>query len=426
MELFCQLRPAEGSTVLELLRKLSERGLIYQMTAEEKLSELLDGPPLSFYIGFDATACSLHLGHLVPLMIARHLQDAGHRPIIVVGDGTALVGDPSGRSSERTFESRSVISGWADSIRLQLKNFLNSGPSSEDAVLLDNYQWLSKLNHIEFLREVGRHFSVNRMLAAESVKLRLETGLSFLEFSYSLLQAYDFLHLYREYGCVLQIGGSDQWGNIVAGIDLVRRCDGGETWGFTCPLVTTASGEKMSKTQAGGAVWLDPELTSPYDYYQFWINVDDKDAVYFLKLYTFVPLEEIEELSRLQGAEMRTVKEKLALEATAIAHGMDEALRARKASIALFEGKGTQDEVPSLEVSRSRLLKGITWLDLFVETGLCGSRSDVRRLASQGGLYVEGRRVQDPMEGLDPAGTPDSILLRAGKKRYYKVEFIEA
>ncbi|OPL19151.1 MAG: tyrosine--tRNA ligase [Candidatus Aegiribacteria sp. MLS_C] len=397
------------------------------MTAEEKLSELLDGPSLSFYIGFDATAGSLHLGHIVPLMIARHLQDAGHRPIIVIGGGTALVGDPSGRSTERTFESRDTVSRWAGSIREQMKRFLDfSQDRKNGALLLDNYEWLSKLNHIEFLREVGRHFSINRMLAAESVKLRLETGLSFLEFSYSLLQAYDFLHLYRSHGCVLQVGGSDQWGNIVSGIDLIRRTEGAETWGFTCPLVTTASGEKMSKSQAGGAVWLDPGLTSPYEYYQFWINVDDRDAVYFLKLYTFVPMEEINELALLRGADLRVVKERLALEATSIAHGTEEAQNARSASRALFEGSGSHEEVPSLEVPRSRLEEGLTWLDLFVETGLCASRSDVRRLASQGGLYVDSNRLEDPVAELDSRSAPDSTLLRAGKKRYYRVVFTGA
>ena len=409
---------------MELLRTLSERGLIYQMTAEEKLAELLDGPPLSFYIGFDATAKSLHLGHLVPLMIARHLQQAGHRPIILIGGGTALVGDPSGRSAERTFEERETIQDWASSLTDQMSGFLDFGDGPGKALLLNNYSWLSRLNLIDFLRNVGKHFSVNRMLSAESVKLRLEdTGLSFLEFSYSLLQAYDFLHLYKEHGCVLQVGGSDQWGNIVAGIELIRRRKGSETWGFTCPLVTTASGEKMSKSQAGGAVWLDPALTSPYDYYQFWINVDDKDAVYFLKLYTFVPMDEIEDLSLLEGAEIRKVKERLAYEATCIAHGKQEADKAREASRALFKGGGDHEDVPCLDMTRERLAEGVSCLDLFVETGLCSSRSEVRRLAKQGGLYLNDDRVNDPVENLDPDATPDDILLRAGKKRYYRVRF---
>lgn len=393
------------------------------MTAEEKLAKLLDGPSLSFYIGFDATAGSLHLGHIVPLMIARHLQNEGHRPIIVIGGGTALVGDPSGRNAERTFESKKTVSGWAKSISVQINHFLDFTSPENGALLLDNSNWLSELNHIDFLRDVGRHFSVNRMLAAESVKLRLETGISFLEFSYSLLQAYDFLHLFRENSCVLQVGGSDQWGNIVAGIDLIRRSESAEVWGFTCPLVTTASGEKMSKSQAGGAIWLDPSMTSPYDYYQFWINVDDKDAVYFMKLYTFVPIDEIEEFSLLKGAEIRLVKERLAFEATALAHGTEEALKAEKASRALFSGNGTQEDVPSLEIPIARLRDGISCLDLFVETGLCPSRSEVRRLAKQGGLYIENKHINDPVDDLVPADTPECILLRAGKKRYYRVIF---
>ncbi len=408
---------------LELLRKLTERGLIYQMTAEEKLSELLDGPSLSFYIGFDATAGSLHLGHLVPLMIARHLQNEGHKPIIIVGGGTALVGDPSCRSVERSFESKETVSAWVDSISAQMEHFLDFKSQENRALLLDNYSWLSKMNYLDFLRDVGRHFSVNRMLSAESVKLRLETGISFLEFSYSLLQAFDFLHLYRSHNCVLQVGGSDQWGNIVAGIDLIRRSEGAETWGFTCPLVTTVSGEKMSKSQTGGAIWLDPSMTTPYDYYQFWINIDDKDAVYFLKLYTFIPMNEIEELSLLEGAEIRRVKERLAFETTALTHGREEAFKAEKASRALFAGNGDQEDVPSLEIPVKRLRNGISCLDLFVETGLCPSRSEVRRLAKQGGLYIGDDRVNDPVDNLDPENTSESILLRAGKKRYYKVIF---
>jgi tyrosyl-tRNA synthetase len=393
------------------------------MTAEEKLSKLLDGPSLSFYIGFDPTAGSLHLGHLVPIMIARHLQMGGHRPILLVGGATALVGDPSERSLERTFESRETISNWAESIGKQLKHFLKFNDNDSGAVLLNNYEWLNKLNYIDFLREIGRHFSVNRMLSAESVKLRLESGISFLEFSYSLLQAYDFLHLYRNFKCVLQVGGSDQWGNIVSGIDLVRRVEQREVWGFTCPLVTTATGEKMSKTQAGGAIWLDPELTSPYEYYQFWINVDDKDAIYFLKLYTFVPGDEIDKLALLTGADIRKVKEKLAFEATTLAHGREEALKAEKASRALFAGQGDQEDVPTLEIPKTRLNNGISCLDLFVETGLCPSRSEVRRIAKQGGLYIDNNRIENPLENLDPQSTNESILLRAGKKRYYRVNF---
>jgi len=394
------------------------------MTAEEKLAELLDGPRLTFYIGFDPTAGSLHLGHLVPLMIARHLQNAGHRPLIIVGGCTALVGDPSERSAERTYEPRETIDGWARSIKTQLQRFLDFSARENGALLLDNSEWLDDLKLIDFLRDTGKHFSVNRMLSAESVKLRLEGGISFLEFSYSLLQSYDFLHLFRTEGCILQVGGSDQWGNIVAGIDLVRRVEASETWGFTCPLVTGSSGEKMSKSQAGGAIWLDPELTTPYDYYQFWMNVDDRDAIYFMKLYTFVPGDEIDELARLTGADIRKVKERLAFEATSLAHGEDNARKAEKASRSLFGGKGDLDEVPTLQLAESRLSKGVSFLDLFVETGLCPSRSDARRLGKQGGLYLNGERIADPMQSIAVSDLKEGgLLLRAGKKRYYRIEF---
>ncbi len=408
---------------MDVLRDLNDRSLVYQMTNEEKLRELLNDGVLSFYIGFDATASSLHLGHLVPLMIASHLQKAGHRPCILIGGATALVGDPSGRSTERTLETRDTVKLWADSLKKQMGGFLdfsNGNPSG--AVLLDNAHWLTELNYIDFLRDIGKHFSVNRMLTAESVKLRLETGLSFLEFNYQLLQSYDFLHLFREENCILQVGGADQWGNIVAGIDLIRRKESAEAYGFTCPLVTTSTGEKMSKSQPGGAIWLDPALTSPYDYYQFWINVDDRDATYFMKLYTFISTEEIAEYEALKGADIRKAKERLAFEATSIAHGRNEAEKAREASRALFSGKGSQNDAPTTTISLARLTEGITPLDLFTETGLCSSRGEVRRMGRQGGLYIQGERITDPMEKI-PSNIPEDgvILLRKGKKSYHRV-----
>jgi len=395
------------------------------MTNEEKLNELLIKGPLSFYIGFDATASSLHLGHLVPLMIASHLQQAGHKPHIIIGGATALVGDPSGRSTERSLESRDTVSNWAVSLKQQMTRFLDFSQTVKNgAVLLDNAAWLHQLNYIDFLRDIGKHFSVNRMLTAESVKMRLETGLSFLEFNYMLLQSYDFLHLYRENNCTLQIGGADQWGNIVAGIDLIRRKEAGEAYGFTCPLVTTSTGEKMSKSQPGGAVWLDPNLTSPYDYYQFWINVDDRDATYFMKLYTFIPVNEIAVFEKLSGADIRQAKEKLAFEATSIAHGKHEAEKARNASLSLFAGFGSQENVPSAEFPYSRVQKGVSALDLFTESGLCPSRGEVRRLAKQGGLYIQGNRIDAPEDSISEEMLEEgSLLLRAGKKRYFKVFF---
>lgn len=411
---------------METLQNLIDRSLVYQMTNEEKLNELLGADSLSFYIGFDATASSLHLGHLVPLMIASHLQRAGHKPHILIGGATALVGDPSGRSTERSLESKDTINDWAESLKLQMTRFLDfSDENVNGALLLNNTDWLNKLNYINFLRDIGKHFSVNRMLTAESVKQRLETGLSFLEFNYMLLQSYDFLHLFRDKNCILQVGGADQWGNIVAGIDLIRRKEAAEVYGFTCPLVTTSTGEKMSKSQPGGAIWLDPNLTSPYQYYQFWINVDDRDAAYFMKLYTYLSVNEISEYEKLSGADTRRTKEKLAFEATAIAHGIEEAKKAQDAAKALFAGNGHQQNVPSTDIPSARITEGISAIDLFTETGLCPSRGEVKRLGKQGGLYIQGERVSSPEEKItDEMLDDNSLLLRAGKKRYHRIIFV--
>ena len=411
---------------MEILQSLIDRSLVYQMTNEEKLNELLKADSLSFYIGFDATASSLHLGHLVPLMIASHLQRAGHKPHILIGGATALVGDPSGRSTERSLESRDTINQWAVSLKTQMTRFLDfDSENANGAVLLNNADWLNKLNYINFLRDIGKHFSVNRMLTAESVKQRLETGLSFLEFNYMLLQSYDFLHLFRDKNCILQVGGADQWGNIVAGIDLIRRKESSEVYGFTCPLVTTSTGEKMSKSQPGGAIWLDPDLTSPYQYYQFWINVDDRDAAYFMKLYTYLPVNEIAEYEKLTGADTRRTKEKLAYEATAIAHGLEEAEKAQNAAKALFAGNGHQQNVPSTDIPFARMEEGVSAIDLFTETGLCPSRGEVKRLGKQGGLYIQGERVTAAEDKITADMLEDnSLLLRAGKKRYHRINFV--
>ncbi len=412
---------------MKTLQNLIDRSLVYQMTNEEKLNDLLSTSELSFYIGFDATAASLHLGHLVPLMIASHLQKAGHKPYILIGGATALVGDPSGRSTERTLESRDTISDWADSLKTQMTKFLNfTDDLPNHAVLLDNASWLTKLNYINFLRDIGKHFSINRMLTAESVKQRLETGLSFLEFNYMLLQSYDFLHLNKEFNCTLQVGGADQWGNIVAGMDLIRRKEAKEAYGFTCPLVTTSTGEKMSKSQPGGAIWLDPNLTSPYEYYQFWINVSDSDAVYFMKLYTFMPLKEIMEYEQLSGADTRRTKERLAFEATAIVHGKEEAEKAKSAAKALFSGNGNQKNVPSTKIKKEKIDEGLTAVDIFTETGLCPSRAEAKRLCKQGGLYIQNNRVDSPFANITTDMFKDnSLLLRAGKKRYHRIELTD-
>lgn len=410
---------------MDVLRAMSERGLVFQVTDEDAMLRLLDQERLVFYAGFDATASSLHLGHMVPLMAASWLQKAGHKPLILVGGATALVSDPSGRSTERTVESRETVDSWVGSISTQMRRFLRFGRGPSDAELLNNADWLDGLGYLDFIRDIGKHFSVNRMLTADSVRLRLEKGLSFLEFNYMLLQAYDFLHLYRSRGCTLEIGGADQWGNIVAGIELVRRTEGSEVYGMTCPLVTSSNGEKMSKSMPGGAVWLDPAMTSPYDYYQFWMNVDDRDVAHFMKLYTFLTLGEIDGYASLRGEEINEAKSRLAWEATAIAHGTAEADRARDAAKALFLGSGDIGSVPTFEAPLAGLSdRSLSYTDLFVASGLCPSRTEVRRLAKQNGLSAGGSPVTDPDARIDPSCLEgDSILLRVGKKKHCRILF---
>jgi tyrosyl-tRNA synthetase len=399
---------------------LQERGFIEGVTDEDGVRDLLGSKKVTCYIGFDPTASSFHVGSLVPIMSLVHMQRAGHRPIPLLGGGTVLVGDPSGKTEMRQLLTLEEVEENAQGIKKQLSAYLDF--SGDKALLLNNADWLVPLNYIEFLRDIGRHFSVNRMLTAESYRARLETGLNFVEFNYMLLQAYDFLHLYREHDCLLQMGGSDQWGNIVAGADLIRRVEGGMAYGIIFPLITTASGEKMGKT-AQGAIWLDPELTAPYEYYQYWINTDDRDVERFLALFTFLPLEEINRYGQLTGADLREAKEVLAFEATKITHGEAEAKKAREASRTAFGNEeGSLDAMPTTTLQKGRLKQGITACELFVETELCTSKADAKRLISQGGAYVNGRRLQ----GIDEVITEGhlregDIILRAGKKRYHRV-----
>jgi len=405
------------STIYDVLK---ERGFIEGVTDADGLQDLLGSGKITCYIGFDPTAASLHLGSLIPIMSLVHMQRAGHRPIALVGGGTVLVGDPSGKTEMRQILTLKEVEENATGIKKQLSTYLDF--SGDKALLLNNAEWLVPLNYIEFLRDIGRHFSVNRMLTAESYRARLETGLNFVEFNYMLLQAYDFLHLYREYRCPLQMGGSDQWGNIVAGADLIRRVEGGVAYGMTFPLITTASGDKMGKT-AQGAVWLDPALTAPYDYYQYWINTDDRDVERFLALFTLLPLEEINRYGRLTGADLREAKEVLAFEATTITHGEAEATKAREASRMAFSNEeGSLEAMPTTSLEKGRLKKGITAYELFAATGLCTSKADAKRLISQGGAYVSGRRLQDIDEVITGEHIRDgAIILRAGKKRYHRV-----
>lgn len=412
-----------------------ERGFIEQITDEPQIRELLEQKSITCYIGFDPTATSLHIGSLVPIMSLAHMQRHGHRPIALVGGGTGLIGDPSGKTEMRQILTREQIDHNAECLKKQLSRYIDFGEGW--AVLLNNANWLTRLNYIEFLRDIGRHFSVNRMLAAESYRIRLETGLNFIEFNYMLLQAYDFLYLFQQYGCLLQMGGNDQWGNMVAGIDLIRRIEGKTTYSMTFPLITTSQGHKMGKTEKG-TVWLDAELTSPYEYYQYWINTEDADVGRFLALFTFLPMEEIHEVKALTDARLNMAKTVLAFEATKITHGQGAAVAAWKASAEAFgvrpvenlffpsstiprsaEELGTA-AIPSIQKNREALVQGIPAFELFQDAGLCSSRGEARRLIAQGGGYVNDRQIGafDEKIGLSDVDEKGEIRLRKGKKRY--------
>jgi tyrosyl-tRNA synthetase len=399
---------------------LQARGFVQQVTHPEILQARLQNEQVTFYIGFDPTATSLHIGNLLTIMAMVHMQQAGHRPIAIVGGGTAMVGDPSGKTELRQMLTPEAIEHNALAIRGQLERYL-CFEGDNAALLLNNAAWLSDLRYIDFLRDIGRHFSVNRMLTFEAYKQRMETGLSFLEFNYQLLQAYDFLKLYQDYNCILQMGGDDQWGNMVAGVDLIRRVAQGEAFALTFPLLTTATGQKMGKT-AAGAIWLDAEQTSPYEFYQFWINVDDRDVARFLRYYTLLPLEEIEALAKLSGAEMRQAKEALAFEATALTHGQAAAATAQQAARAMFHGDGEAAGMPETSLPRARLDTGLLAADLFVEAGLAESKSAARRLIRQGGASLNGTKLADADATISTAHVQDgALLLRAGKKRYHRI-----
>lgn len=410
------------------LKALQERGFLQQCTDIDAVTALLAKEPTSFYVGFDPTGSSLHAGHMVPLYAMVHLARAGHKPIALIGGGTARIGDPSGKTEMRQMLTVEQIQANAASIRTQIETFL-AGQGCE-ATVVDNSDWLANLNYIEFLRDIGRHFSVNRMLSFETYKMRLETGLSFIEFNYQLLQSYDYLVLNRDHDCRLQVGGDDQWGNIVAGVDLIRRVSRRESYGLTFPLVTRADGKKMGKTEQG-AVFLDPAMFSVYDFYQYWRNVPDPDVRKFLYLYTFLPIEEIEALSAHEGQGLNAAKSRLAFELTRLVHGEEEAARAEQAAAAAFgaggTGSGDRSGIPSTKIPLAELEAGIPVLDLFQRSGLCASRSDARRLVEQGGARVNEQKIEslDELIGAnrlnkESTGEPE-LLLRAGKKRYHRI-----
>ncbi len=400
---------------------LKQRGFVAQVTDEPAVRDLLAKRQVTFYIGFDPTASSLHCGSLVPIMAMAQLQRAGHKPLGLIGGGTAMVGDPSGKTEMRQMLSLEAISANGDGIFSQLRRYLTL--DGDAGLFANNADWLLKLHYIEFLRDIGRYFRVNEMVRADAYRARLEReeGLSFIEFNYQLLQAYDYLMLYERHDCLLQMGGDDQWSNILAGTDLIRRKHGKQAFCITFPLLTTARGEKMGKT-AGGAVWLDAARTSAYQFYQYWINTDDRDVCRFLALFTFLPMEEVEQLGAAQGAALNAAKEVLAFEATRLCHGEAAALASRSASRAAFGAGGDQSAIPSTIVASTRLDAGIALIELLVEAGLAPSKAEARRLVQQGGAYVNDVAIGDILARIDSSALKEgAILLRAGKKKIHRL-----
>jgi tyrosyl-tRNA synthetase len=416
-----------------LIDYLRSRGYVQDISEEIGLRDALERDVVTGYVGFDPTAASLHVGHLLSVMVLGTLQRFGHRPIALAGGGTAMVGDPTGKTASRRVLTLDEIQLNLQSVIKQFDRYIDFkggrfGDRSPAALLVNNADWLLELKYIDFLRTIGRHFSVNEMLAAETYKVRLEsTGLNFVEFNYRIVQSYDFLHLYRSVGCRLQMGGSDQWGNIVAGVDLIRRVEGEQAFALVTPLITTSSGQKMGKSE-GNSLWLDPAMTSPYDYYQYWVNADDADVRRLLLLYTFLPAEQIDELTAVEGEALREAKRVLAFESTRLTHGEEAATEAQNAATRLFAGNRSthdllaNDGIPSVDVHRSEIAD-MTLADLFVRAGLCSSRGDARRMASQGGLSVGDIRLTSVDELVHADGT--AMLLRAGKKRFIRVAITE-
>ena len=404
----------------QVYEELQARGLIAQCTNEEKVRDLLDNHQTAFYIGFDATADSLHVGHFLQLVVMSRLQKAGHHPIALIGGGTTMIGDPTGKTDMRKMLTKEQINHNAECFRKQMRRLVDFDDGK--ATMLNNADWILKFNYMDFLREVGVHFSVNRMLTAECFKTRLEKGLSFIEFNYMLMQSYDFLHLYRTKGCHLELGGDDQWSNIINGADLIRRVDGkDDAYGLTFTLLTTSEGKKMGKTEKG-AVWLDPEKTSPYEFFQYWRNINDADVIRVMKMLTFMSLEEIAEYEKLEGAGLNKAKERLAYEITAMVHGKEEAEKAMNAAKAAFSG-GASADMPTTVLTAEDLTDGkIGVMDLLVKTGLVKSKSEARRTIQQGGLTINDEKVTDVYVDYDAdAFAGEGMIIRKGKKSFRKV-----
>ena len=402
---------------------LMERGFIEQTTHEKEIRELLEKEKVTFYIGFDPTADSLHVGHFVTVMAMSHMQKAGHRPIALLGGGTGMVGDPTGKTDMRKMLTPEIIKHNVNCFKKQLSRFITF--DNDQAIIVDNGDWLLNLNYVDFLREVGVHFSVNRMLTAECFKQRLEKGLSFLEFNYMIMQSYDFLELYRKFGCKLELGGNDQWSNILGGVELVRRLHGDTAFGMTFSLLTNSEGKKMGKTE-NGAVWLDAEKTSPYDFYQYWRNVADADVRKCMCLLTFLPMDEINTLCNVEGAAINEAKARLAFEITKIVHGEEEATKAQEAAKAAFAGKGASGSLPTTDLSADLFTEGLDIISLLVDhTKIVATRSEARRLLDQKGIKLDGK----PVEAIDFKVTADlftdnALMIQKGKKVFHKVNLV--
>ncbi|HZK24451.1 MAG TPA: tyrosine--tRNA ligase [Oscillospiraceae bacterium] len=403
---------------MKIYDELMARGLIAQVTDEEEIRELIDTGKATFYIGFDPTADSLHVGHFMALSLMKRLQMAGNIPIVLIGGGTGHVGDPSGRTDLRNMMNEELIQHNCDCFQKQMEKFIEFG--EDKAIMVNNADWLLKLNYVEMLREVGPHFSVNNMLRAECYKQRMEKGLSFLEFNYMIMQAYDFYHLYQHYGCNMQFGGDDQWSNMLAGTELIRRKLGKNAYAMTITLLLNAEGQKMGKT-ASGAVWLDPEKTTPYEFFQYWRNTDDADVLKCLRMLTFLPLDQIEEMDQWEGSQLNEAKEILAFELTKLVHSEKEAQQAKETSHALFIGGVDDAEMPTTEFTAAQLTDGaIGILDLLLETGLAASKSEARRLVQQGGIHLDDIKVETIDQLITTTQLQAGVKIRKGKKIYHK------
>lgn len=407
---------------MNLYDEFKARGMIAQCTDEDAVRKLFDEGPFTFYIGFDPTADSLHIGHFIQLKIMAHMQKAGHKPIAIFGGGTAMIGDPSGKNDMRKMMTKETIQHNVDCFKKQMSKFIDT--SDGKAMFINNADWLLDMNYVDYIREVGPYFTISRMLAAECYKTRLDKGLTFLEFNYMTMQSYDFYMLNQKFGCILEFGGDDQWSNIIGGVELIRRKTGKEAYGLTFKLLLTSEGKKMGKTEKG-ALWLDPEKTSPYDFYQYWRNIDDADVINCMKMLTFMPLDEISEYEKLEGSEINRAKEKLAYEVTAIIHGKDEASKAAETAKRVFEAGGVSENMPTTELFDTDFSDGGIFVsDMLVRAKLAPSKGEAKRLIQQGGVFVNDAKVERFDATVSLSDFDNDVIVRKGKKTYHR--FIKA